>query len=106
MKDPVSLDEVVQMLYSPHTGELRTPTLAAKADDELVQKCRARNIEIFYLRGEELKRFAEHNKDWPEEEGWYWWSCSPGCLPDGEATGPFPTKRAVCEDALGEDDGF
>ena len=24
--------------------------------------------------------------------GWFWWSCSPGCLPDGPAFGPFKTK--------------
>lgn len=26
------------------------------------------------------------------EDGWYWWSCSPGCLPDGPAEGPFDTS--------------
>lgn len=25
-------------------------------------------------------------------EGWFWWSCSPGCLPEGEPNGPFKTK--------------
>jgi hypothetical protein len=24
--------------------------------------------------------------------GWYWWSCFPGCLPEGDAFGPFPTS--------------
>lgn len=27
------------------------------------------------------------------EPGWYWWSCHPGCLPDGEAQGPFATSH-------------
>lgn len=31
--------------------------------------------------------------------GWYWWSCFPGCLPDGEAVGPFDTEREALEDA-------
>lgn len=31
------------------------------------------------------------------EPGWYWWPCSPGCLPDvtdgiSEAVGPFETE--------------
>ena len=30
--------------------------------------------------------------------GYYWWSCFPGCLPDGEPNGPFETA----EDALAE----
>lgn len=34
-----------------------------------------------------------------EEPGWYWWSCSPGCLPDGEAQGPFDTSREAYDDA-------
>lgn len=31
--------------------------------------------------------------------GWYWWACFPGCLPDGEPSGPFATSRAALEDA-------
>ena len=31
--------------------------------------------------------------------GWYWWACSPGCLPDGEPSGPFPTEQAAIKDA-------
>jgi len=32
-------------------------------------------------------------------EGWYWWACSPGCLPDGEPSGPFATEAEALEDA-------
>ena len=35
------------------------------------------------------------------EPGWYWWPCFPGCLPDGDATGPFQTERAAVIDAGG-----
>lgn len=31
--------------------------------------------------------------------GYYWWSCFPGCMPDGEATGPFDTQEAALADA-------
>jgi hypothetical protein len=34
--------------------------------------------------------------------GWYWWACFPGCLPDGEPTGPFETESAAIEDAQGQ----
>lgn len=31
------------------------------------------------------------------EPGWYWHACSPGCLPDGDASGPFASsRRARC----------
>lgn len=34
--------------------------------------------------------------------GWYWWPCSPGCLPDndGDSYGPFETEEQAKEDAL------
>ena len=37
-----------------------------------------------------------------EEEnpcGWYWQSCFPGCLPDGDPVGPFPSEVDALEDA-------
>lgn len=37
------------------------------------------------------------------EPGWYWQACFPGCLPDGEASGPFATEAEALEDAR---DGF
>jgi len=36
--------------------------------------------------------------------GWYWWACFPGCLPDGEACGPFDTSEAAYQDAHAGDD--
>ena len=32
-------------------------------------------------------------------EGWMWWSCQPGCLPDGCPSGPFNTSREAYDDA-------
>ena len=31
--------------------------------------------------------------------GWYWWSCLPGCLPEGDPAGPFDTEAAALDDA-------
>ena len=36
-----------------------------------------------------------------ESLGWYWWPCFPGCLPDGDAVGPFQTGREAVIDAGG-----
>lgn len=36
------------------------------------------------------------------ESGWYWWSCFPGCLPDGDASGPFTTEEEALADARAE----
>jgi hypothetical protein len=34
------------------------------------------------------------------ERGWYWWACFPGCLPDGEPSGPFKTAKEAHNDAM------
>lgn len=31
--------------------------------------------------------------------GWYWWACFPGCLPDGDPSGPFKTEQDAINDA-------
>lgn len=39
--------------------------------------------------------------------GWYWWSCQPGCLPDGDPMGPFDTEdEAIADLCDGLDDGL
>ena len=35
------------------------------------------------------------------EPGLYWWPCFPGCLPYGDAVGPFQTDRDAVIDAGG-----
>jgi hypothetical protein len=32
-------------------------------------------------------------------DGWYWWSCFPGCLPDSEPYGPYETEAEALADA-------
>lgn len=34
-------------------------------------------------------------------EGFYWWSCFPGCLPDGDPVGPFDTAKDAYTHAKG-----
>lgn len=40
-------------------------------------------------------------EDGPTKEGFYWWPCFPGCLPDTEddPTGPFTSYDAAFQDA-------
>jgi hypothetical protein len=33
------------------------------------------------------------------EDGWYYWSCFPGCLPDSDPIGPFNTEAEALADA-------
>jgi len=32
-------------------------------------------------------------------QGWYWQACQPGCLPDGDPMGPFPSESDAIADA-------
>ena len=96
-----------------------------------MKTCTPKNIEIFHLSASEFlnaepdtwqaemlaKRMAERSDADPELHpttreadllreanaltGFYWWSCSPGCLPDSEASGPFDTEEEANEDAGG-----
>lgn len=40
-------------------------------------------FEVFYAKAGELSELG------CPEVGWYFWPCRPGCLPDGEPTGPY-----------------
>jgi hypothetical protein len=55
------------------------------------------DAEIFYRSA-----VAALADGWPRE-GWYYWYCTPGCLPDSEPVGPF-TSSVEARAALLSDD--
>jgi hypothetical protein len=58
------------------------------------------SFETFYM---DRKAAAEWSTDSTENyAGFYWWPCFPGCIPDGEPSGPFETESAAIEDAQGQ----
>ena len=44
--------------------------------------------------------FGDHVLDGMRGEGWFWWSCNPGCVPDWPPIGPFGTSYRAYRDAL------
>lgn len=68
------------------------------------------NVEVFHVThgpsglgsidGEAIIREDQE----PMEDGWYWWGCFPGCLPDGEPNGPFETEAEALDDAQSSND--
>ena len=65
-----------------------------------------KNVEIFYVSAEDFENaepgtwqalLTRASQGLP---GYYWWTCSPGCLPDSEAAGPFETREEAEEDAI------
>lgn len=57
-------------------------------------------FEVFWHNDMEPNTPLCVNNEW--EEGWYWHACYPGCLPDGEPNGPFPTAEGAYLDAIGD----
>lgn len=61
------------------------------------------SFEIFWHAGKGPLGTAnedhEDNEDPSSPAGWYWWACFPGCMPDGEPSGPFATSRQALQDA-------
>ena len=61
----------------------------------------------FIAEDDPSKRYGHFEVYWfeshdPKEDGWYWHACFPGCLPDGDASGPFLSSRAAYKNAQGE----
>lgn len=58
------------------------------------------DVEVFYRTARAIVL-----DDWRHEdgelmgEGWYWWYCLPGCMPDSEPNGPFDTEAEALADA-------
>lgn len=65
----------------------------------LMAICRGKNLEVFWVSGKQARQWRRETDD-DYRAGWYWWSCCPGCLPDGDPIGPFNSPTAACEHAL------
>jgi len=70
------------------------------------------NLEVFQVVERDRYTLCEGHGEWHTQQpstqkvceqcpeaGWYWWTCSPGCLPDSDAAGPFATEAEALADA-------
>ena len=63
------------------------------------------SFEIFYLNPAQAWEIQGDSWEVSESgehitlEGWYWQAGFPGCLPDGEASGPFQNEQEAIKDA-------
>ena len=60
------------------------------------------DIEVFYHDGERTSEddcWADSDGN-PLPAGWYYWTCLPGCMPEGDPIGPFETEELAEEDAV------
>ena len=54
------------------------------------------DVEVFYARQGEL---CIDETGEPMDEGYYYWFCFPGCMPDSDPIGPFATESEAIDDA-------
>jgi hypothetical protein len=59
------------------------------------------DVEVFYVEQSDREEFLDSEGE-PLEEGWYYWFCFPGCLPDSEAFGPYATEQEAIDAARDE----
>ena len=60
------------------------------------------SFEVFYQTQQAVALMNEGRETWDDhkyEPGWYWWACFPGCLPDGDPSGPFATEDEALSNA-------
>lgn len=66
------------------------------------------DVEVFEVwtdpDGTRHNDFEAEDADGPCEDGWYYWYCFPGCLPDSEPFGPFETEDEALADARAQQD--
>ena len=67
------------------------------------------SFEVFWADAFDVSQWNEHDESVGNEdncyvEGWYWWACFAGCLPDSEIpSGPFTTSTEAWKDAREEE---
>lgn len=54
------------------------------------------DVEVFELRPSD---YRDPESEEELRDGWYWWSCFPGCVPDSDPYGPFDTEAEAIADA-------
>jgi hypothetical protein len=61
------------------------------------------DLEVFHVGAKASSRFWVTDDAYEElfngRPGFYWWSCFPGCMPDSDPHGPFPTEAEALADA-------
>lgn len=58
------------------------------------------SLEVFYMSDDDLRDCDWLDSDGePQKAGWYYWTCFPGCLPDGDPFGPFDSEDDALADA-------
>ena len=64
------------------------------------------NVEVFYHECLDCSLHNETEEHLYSGNGWYYWYCFPGCLPDSDAIGPFASEATALKDAREEAEDY
>lgn len=76
-----------------------TATEAVQQDEDLMWEA-SKQFPLMHMNSRDREKALE----WAVAEsgatgGWFWWTCTPGCLPDSSAMGPFASYAEALKDA-------
>lgn len=63
------------------------------------------NLEVFQMTKDDIVGLGKESYYYDEiddeylDAGFYYWFCFPGCLPEGEPSGPYKTEDEALKDA-------
>lgn len=73
---------------------------------EIKKRMDGKNLEVFFVSLADQTPdsvYWDNDDNEPMGEGWFYWYCQPGCLPDGDPVGPFMTEDLAYMDADSQD---
>jgi len=80
--------------------ELTATEVAALDEDMFNEYAKRPEFKLCHMNGRVQANMLEAMvKEEGIEGGYFYWYCSPGCLPDSEAIGPFKTREEALKDA-------
>jgi len=93
LPDVEVFDSRILNVECPHCGDFEAPDCDTWADI-MCPSCGGAPATVGYVS----------MADGSMKHGWFWQSCFPGCLPDGDPIGPFATRAEALADAQQEQD--
>ncbi len=91
--DPHSLPDV-------EVFELTAREVAERDEDMIFEFMKRREFRLASMNSRDReKMFDAMIEENGIKGGWFYWFCFPGCMPDSDAFGPYPTQKAAIEAA-------
>ena len=85
--------------FTPQDGEPYGSFETFYCDLDSFKECKGADGLYYVNQSDYTPDGGQLEEDLPNLVGFYWQSCFPGCLPDGDAIGPFKTEDEAIANA-------